>query len=103
LSIVNCQLLQQLEPFGVNNPKPKFLISQMKIASSRAVGSAGQHIQYQLEKQGKNVAAIAFNFQALAKNFQIGDTVDVAAELMEDGWNGRKAVKLKIIDLKNNG
>ncbi len=100
LSVATCQMLQQLEPFGVDNIKPKFLISGMKILSSRTVGASGQHSQYQLQKGNRQISAIAFNSAFLEKSFKLGDTVDVAAELIEDNWNGNSNVKLKIVDLK---
>ena len=100
LSIVTCQLLQQLEPFGVGNPKPKFLVSQVNITSSRTVGAEGKHTQYQLKKEDRVIAGIAFNSAVLEKNFKVGDTIDVACELIEDGWNGRMEVKLRVIDMR---
>jgi single-stranded-DNA-specific exonuclease len=102
LSIVTCQLLQQLEPFGVGNPKPKFLISGMEIKSARQVGANKQHAQLQLQKGERQVSAIAFNFNPLEKSFKVGDTIDVAAELIADQWNGRQEVKLKIVDVRSN-
>ncbi len=102
LSIVNCKLLQQLEPHGVDNPKPKFLIKQMKIVSSKTVGATKQHSQYQLSISNKTISAIAFNSAQLEKTFKVGDTVDVAAELMEDSWNGNSRVKLRVVDLRKS-
>jgi single-stranded-DNA-specific exonuclease len=93
-------LITQLEPFGVDNTKPKFLVSNVKILSSRPVGATGQHTQYQLQKGNRQIAAIAFNSAFFEKNFKVGDTVDVAAELIEDNWNGNSNIKLKIADLK---
>ncbi len=100
LSLDSCLLLSKLEPFGVDNPKPKFLVNQMKIISLKAVGTAQNHTQLNLQKGSVNIPAIIFNSNLLEKNFKVGDTVDVACELMEDGWNGRKGIKLKIVDIK---
>ena len=137
LSLVTCHLLQQLQPFGVSNPFPKFLVSGLKVVSTRLVGKQNQHLQLKLTfYDNKNVIArsasdeaifmgeeiaaspgqspgllamtrkvervidgIMFNAPDFAKILKIGDTVDVAAELIEDGWNGRREVKLKIIDI----
>ena len=100
LSLETCGFLQQLEPFGVGNPQPKFLVQGLKILGIRPVGATGQHSQFQLQKGGLTLAGIAFNFSSLEKNLKIGDTIDAAAELIEDGWNGRRLVKLKIADIK---
>lgn len=100
LQLTTYNLLTSLEPYGVGNPKPKFLISGMKILSSRNVGASSQHTQYQLQKDGKTISAIAFNSSFLEKNFKVGDTIDAAAELIEDSWNGRSNIKLKISDMR---
>ncbi len=93
-------LIANLEPFGVGNPKPKFLVSQVNIASSKTVGAEGKHSQYQLKKDNRAIAGIAFNSAVLEKNFKVGDTVDIACELIEDTWNGRNDVKLRVIDMR---
>lgn len=100
LSVEVCRLLKQLEPFGVGNPRPKFFIGKAQILSARSVGAAGQHSQYQFKKGGRVVGGIAFNSAPLEKKVKVGDTVDIAAELMEDNWNNKSQVKLKIADLK---
>ena len=35
------------------------------------------------------------------QHLKVGDTVEAAAELIEDGWNGRKDVKLRIVDIRD--
>jgi single-stranded-DNA-specific exonuclease len=138
LMFKNLKMLELLEPFGVDNLKPKFLINGLKIESLRAVGANKQHLQLQLSallegsaeksnqsgeilnaesgpdfikyesgsdvsKQKGNrcmISAIYFNCGDFAKQLKPGDIVDAAAELIEEGWNGRKEMKLKIIDLK---
>jgi single-stranded-DNA-specific exonuclease len=98
LSIVNCQLLSQLEPFGVGNLKPKFLISSAEIISQRPVGTNKQHLQMQV-KVGKTViSAIGFNF----KPYTATGMVDLAGELMLDEWNGKKNLKLRVIDIRSH-
>ncbi len=95
LSIVNCQLLNLLEPYGVHNVRPRFLVPNVKILSQRQVGSQSQHLQLQIKVGEKILPAIAFNFKPIEQS-----EVDIACELIEDGWNGRNEVKLKIVDVK---
>ncbi len=100
LSIINYQLLQQLEPYGVGNSSPKFLVKNLEVVSTRLVGKEGKHLQLKLKAEGKEISAINFSANDFAKSLKVGDTIDVAGELLEDGWNGRKEVKLKIIDIR---
>ena len=102
LSLVTCHLLELLEPFGVDNHKPKFLVKNANIVSARTVGQTGKHLQLRLKIGAKEIAAIYFNAPDIAKNLKIGDTVDIACELIRDGWNGREEVKLRIIDIHQN-
>jgi single-stranded-DNA-specific exonuclease len=101
LSLSVVEGLQSLQPFGVSNPFPKFLISNLQVSSTRLVGKQAQHLQMKLNIGNREIGSIMFNAPDFAKTLKIGDTVDVAAELIEDGWNGKKDVKLKIIDIKD--
>ncbi len=92
-------LLDALEPFGVGNPRPLFLIKNAQIVSTRAVGTAQQHLQFQLEIGANRFGAIMFNCFDFAKNLKTGDTIDIAAEVMADNWNGRKGLKLRLVDI----
>jgi single-stranded-DNA-specific exonuclease len=100
LSIENCQLLQLLEPFGVDNFKPKFLISGLPVASLRFVGQEGKHLQIKFQTENGQLEAIMFSASESAKKIGIGSVVDAAAELMLDTWNGQSKLKLRIVDVR---
>jgi single-stranded-DNA-specific exonuclease len=53
-------------------------------------------------RDGREISGIMFNAPDFAKTLKIGDTVDAAAELIEDNWNGRQGIKLRILDFKLN-
>ena len=102
LQLDTYSLIAQLEPFGVDNPKPKFFLPQLVIVGSKMVGVSQQHIQFRFRVGSKEISSIYFNCGDFAKNLKIGDTVDVAAELLCDSWNGRETLKLRIIDLQQS-
>jgi len=95
INVENLEQIKNLEPFGVGNPKPKFLVKAAKVLSQRQVGTQSQHLQLNLGLNNSTFSAIAFNFKPL----QITN-VDIACELIEDGWNGSKNLKLRIVDVK---
>ncbi|MBU4056296.1 single-stranded-DNA-specific exonuclease RecJ, partial [Patescibacteria group bacterium] len=106
VNIETLRLLNSFAPFGEDNEPPVFLLKNLSVSKLRLVGNGNKHLKLIL-KDGRNkttLGAIAFN---LARSFtppsggiNIGKTVDVAAEIIPDDWNGNNAVGLKIIDIK---
>jgi len=88
--------LKLLGPFGVGNPSPKFLLKNARIVSQKQVGADGRHLQMQIVTGEKTLPGIAFSFKPVS----LDKSCDIACELLEDGWNGRKQLKLKIIDIR---
>lgn len=100
LTLTFFELLSYLEPFGIGNPRPKFLIKDLKIEAIRAVGNLRNHLQFFLSNSQTKIPAIMFGATDFAKSLKIGDTIDAAAELLYDGYNGQARVKLRILDIK---
>jgi single-stranded-DNA-specific exonuclease len=92
--------LEKLEPYGVGNSKPKFLISAAQLVNHKLVGATQQHVQIQLIVGSAVIDCIAFSMPYIVTAMPAGSIVDVAAELIADSWNGTKKLKLKIVDIK---
>jgi single-stranded-DNA-specific exonuclease len=102
LSLATCHLLLSLEPFGVDNFKPKFLIKNLVVSLTKLVGKESKHLQLKFKTPAGEISAIMFSAPDFAKNLQAGAQVDVAAELSEDSWNGRKELKLRVVDIRKD-
>lgn len=100
LSFDRYQEIELLEPFGAGNPKPKFVLTEVTLASFRTVGTSQNHLQLQLLVGDKLLDTIGFNLGYWAGQLEIGQTLSVVGELISDSWNGTKKLKLRIIDLK---
>ena len=101
LSLSTHDLISRLEPFGIDNLRPKFVVKNLTVSSIRLVGKDGNHLQIRLKnKTGREVDSIYFSASVFAKNLKIGDNIDVACELMQDTWNNSKYLKLRVVDLK---
>jgi len=92
--------LSRLEPFGEANPPPIFLSQNVKVLEAKPVGADNQHLKMKLFSDGCRLDAIGFSFGGLAKDFYYGSLVDIVYTIEENLWNGRKDIRLKIIDLK---
>ncbi|MCX6797150.1 MAG: single-stranded-DNA-specific exonuclease RecJ [Candidatus Doudnabacteria bacterium] len=94
------ELFTDFEPFGTDNPKPKFLIQNLDIVSLRLIGITQRHLQLQLKIGNRAISAIMFNVANFAKNLQVGNNIGAVCEIIRDDWNGSSNIKLKIIDFK---
>lgn len=91
--------LEELQPFGVGNPKPLFLIKNMELHGAKKVGS-DKHAQLTFAVAGQPVQGIAFNMAYVCDTVPLGSMVDVAAELIADTWNGMRRLKLRVVDIR---
>lgn len=101
LTLDTYHAVAQMEPFGIGNPKPKFLVSKATVVSMRKVGKDQSHLQIRLRLGKVEIDAIGFNQGYLCDTIEPGSTISVAAELMLDGWNGQSKLKLRILETKS--
>lgn len=88
--------LEKFEPFGQDNEQPKFLSRNLLIADKMSMGNGGQHVKLRFG----SLWAVAFGRAEDYKNYKIGDKVDAVYYLEFNEFNGRKAVQMKIVDLR---
>ncbi len=91
--------LKRLEPFGVGNRAPTFLVSGLQVVESRCVGASGQHLRLRVRQGGRQCAALAFNQADRWPN--IPSIIDVAGSVLVDHWNGMENINLKVSDLRS--
>lgn len=104
---VNLQLyfrLKQLEPHGVGNSKPVFLIENLIVKESRQVGNNGKHLKLWLgqTQNGREytIGGIGFDLGLRGNDLMAGDHLDLVGYLDQDEWNGTKRLQLKVLDIK---
>lgn len=96
--------LKDFEPYGQENPKPKFLLENVTIKSVRWVGNGEKHAQIQFvdgkSSSGKKLKSVAFNFGDFKDKIKEGDKADIVFEIDVNEWNGNRELQLMIKDLK---
>jgi single-stranded-DNA-specific exonuclease len=88
-----------LEPYGVGNARPVFLIRDLEVQSVNPVGRNGAHAQIRVRAKDRTIKGIAFQQGYLAKKLSQGELVQVACCLQENHWNGQTSLEIEVIDV----
>jgi len=94
------QVLSELEPFGMGNPKPKLMLKNITITSTRPVGSDQQHLQLDLEVAGQRFKGIAFQFAEHQPKLNEWKEVDIVCQLLRNEFRGQTSLNLQVIDAR---
>ncbi len=90
--------LQDLEPFGMENPTPTFLTRNLGLQHARPVGAQGQHLLMKLKEGSVTWDAIAFR----RADQWVRDTpmLDVVYTIRTEWRDGNKLLSLKVLDFR---
>jgi len=94
------QLLQQLEPFGIGNEQPKFLIRNLDVVDLKKVGKEARHLFFGVQGKLKRYPVIGFKLGEFEPYLQENPKIDLICHLEENEWNGTKKIQLRAIDFK---
>jgi single-stranded-DNA-specific exonuclease len=90
--------LEQLQPFGMGNPEPVFLIRNLQIISCRTIKET--HLKLRLRSADAVLDAIGFKMAGRAAE---NDMVDIACVPERNIWNGRESIQLRLKDIRTAG
>lgn len=91
--------LQLLEPYGVGNPVPQFIMKNVFVSEVSGV-SENKHTRFTLTDGKTSVSAMYFSNSPSDLGVCPGDKVDVLFNLGVNEWQDRKSVQLIIRDIK---
>lgn len=93
--------LQEFEPFGEGNRRPKFLLRGLLVTAVDPVGKDGKHVRLGVRGDlPRETRLIGFGLAAAAAAFPPGSRIDAVVEVGINEWNGSKTIQLKIVDLR---
>ena len=99
---VRMQLAEEmllLEPFGIANPTPLFLMRDVTVVTERAIGN-GSHVKFRLEKSGVLLNAIMFNAGYEVFDYNPGERIDILFNVDINEYNGSRTVQLLLRDTR---
>ena len=91
------QLREQLEPFGKDNPTPRYLTRRARVLNWGYVGANSQHLKLQVSSGERTIDALAWNH---AGGWGGYESVDLVYQLAEDRYRGERRTYLRIDDLR---
>ncbi|MBI4088027.1 single-stranded-DNA-specific exonuclease RecJ [Candidatus Kaiserbacteria bacterium] len=93
--------VSRLSPFGIGNPKPRFLIGSCIVTDVRRFGREKGHTEVMLECRASGISVRAFEFFKSPEDFthvpERGSQADVVATLERDPFRG--GLVLRIVDI----
>ena len=91
--------ISMLEPFGVANQSPMFLVSDMTVERVISMG-AGKHTKLMLSSGGKSYTAVCFGMSASSVDFHFGEKIDILCQLAVNEFRGQKSLQLIVQDIR---
>lgn len=89
--------LSQLEPYGVGNPEPVFLLPEVRIVEAAKLGADGQHLRLIVwDQNGKSLKLICFNAPEQYLRLRGGETANIWVTLAENEFRGLRSVEGRI-------
>ncbi|MFW6237773.1 MAG: single-stranded-DNA-specific exonuclease RecJ [Halanaerobiales bacterium] len=90
--------LYKMRPFGVANPRPRFLLENINPEKFYCVGSDNSHLKVQL---AGGVEGIGFGMGEICEKLEnTGQNISLAGTISLNSWNGKEEVQIKIEDIK---
>ncbi len=100
VNIQNADELRILEPYGVSNPVPSFVLRNMRVGDVQSI-SFGKHTKILLERKGlPTLTAMYFSRAPKDADVYIGDTVDVFATMDINEFGGQRTAQLIVRDIR---
>ncbi len=96
-----CEELHLLEPYGVGNPNPTFVLSHLSVVEINGV-SEGKHTRLTLRSDKRAHSCMFFSHSPETLDICVGDFVDILFNLDINEWNGRRSVQIIVRDIRKS-
>ena len=90
--------LEKLEPFGVGNRKPLFMIESATISNPKTLGKEAEHLKFQIN----GIDSIFFRKGELLRELSDEKKYDLVFSLERNIWNGKESLQIVVKDIREN-
>ena len=96
--------VERLSPFGIGNPKPLFLLSDVSLREVSTFGKAGEHLKIKIETERGTLDAVTFFAKGpiarVATTLLKGSRINLLAHLERDTFSRGTPVRLRLVDIR---
>jgi len=99
ISLTTLDEVNLLAPFGMDNPKPKVLVTNVGIGSMRKIGSEQNHLKLVVSEESGSLDGVGFGLGALVDQISPASKISLIGELSINEWNNIRKPQIFIHDI----
>jgi single-stranded-DNA-specific exonuclease len=94
--------IDRLEPYGAQNPRPRFLAAELQVVGEpRRIGGGERHLTFRVRQGATNLRAIAWGMGERAEELMSAEgRCCLAFTPKINEWNGYRSVELEVSDFQ---
>jgi single-stranded-DNA-specific exonuclease len=105
ISLSYLKSVERLAPFGMDNPKPVFMLRSVTLKEISRFGKAEEHLKIKIDSGGgRSVDAVTFfvkgSIARVAESLLPGGEVSLLAHLERDTFSRSNPVRLRLLDIR---
>lgn len=94
--------IEKLQPFGVDNKKPVFILNGLEPQFIDQVGHDGSHLKFTARSDDRKFPVIAFRLGRFAAQLRQHRKIDLVCQLDRHQWRDRDFIQLQALDFRPN-
>ncbi|WP_078432439.1 single-stranded-DNA-specific exonuclease RecJ [Metabacillus halosaccharovorans] len=102
ITVKSIEEMQQLSPFGMNNPKPIIHLEDMTLANVRKIGAEQNHLKIVFSQEEQQLDCVGFGMGYIHDELSPAVAVSAIGELTINEWNNLRKPQIMLKDLKVN-
>jgi single-stranded-DNA-specific exonuclease len=99
ITIDDIEELKLLEPFGLGNPKPTFVLFNAYIEDIKTFGKDYNHIMFSIIHGNGKIAAKSFNGAHKYSRIQVGQCINILGHFTITTWNNTKQLEYEVLEI----
>jgi len=97
ISLETVETMEKLQPFGQENPMPRFIIESAQLGTPRPMGASGAHLKWQARVGSQELEVVGFGMSDRHKSAPL-ETANLLGYLEKNVWQETTRLQFKLVD-----